>query len=448
MIPQGIYNAFKEWYKARYGIRAFGTTPKNSEAIKTNQYFLFFLRNTGISPESAGVDRTLVYGGTKMQIHPAEGIDELLYQPIYQPNPPPPSATDKADKPEIISQGGYDLMPRRDIDTGEIMGWDIIGPTLMPEDTEITPYQQAQIDMERARMQQEADLLGLTRARETAGGFQQRLAALGQQPGGDFNAKAREFDANKKAILNTLSQDKDRNWLQLQNVQSAENPYVGQGYMTPREQLNKIKDEEDALKEYIKDIEAAKNDPNSMVSRFDVGLAEKAATAQLQLDGLRERRMGINAEIAGIASPAVSGPSPLAAYEKVGRYAGNPESAEFANLSGQERIAFGGAARAGDFYGMAEPAPTGVRVPSWLKSFAPGLANKQFIPGTGTVQGTTPLGITPSVQSLNQLTGQQQRQWAGYVEFAGQRPEDLIASMQKQLPRNISFGRNWAAARI
>ncbi len=303
--------------------------------------------------------------------------------------------------------------------------------------------QQAQMEanvfqkgMETAQIQR--SLAGMGRRNTFAGGV-----ATAQQ-------EERDFERIRQNTLSGLTGD--RNWLAREQEKSIPNPWTG-AQLSPQENIADLK----SLETYLKGaIQRSDTRIKSLVDPEGPGsedLELNRQTLRDTLSNVEEQITGVEFNVLspgarqiasdiGLGSPEGS---QIGAYQTAIRFSGNPESGEFANLTGTERAGLGNIVAGEGLLPMSPAEPTGVEVPKWLPRFVPGLTGK-FIPGTGQIPGRAPK-ITPfSPQQWRATPLRTREQLSGYAQFVGQDIGELERRMWQRQPQGLRLGRTFRSA--
>lgn len=298
------------------------------------------------------------------------------------------------------------------------------------------------------KLQRAQESAGLWRNVAEAGRIQREVAGMEGVPtfaGGAANQRwlSEQFETMRQTLLGSLTGDRD--WIKRQQVQLAPNRWQG-ATVSPTERIEDLKATETYLKDAIKRSDVRAKDTFDGYNLGDEQVAIERQNLQNALQEVEsqigEAEFGILPEGARTIATEL-GLSPLAAYRTAGRYAGNIQAEEFAGLSTSEKASLGAIGTQAGFYGGWTPPPqTGVEVPKFLPQFVPGLT--KFIPGTGTTPGKAPKSLSPSGQLWSRTSPTQRQKWAGYAEFVGQSPEDLLWEMERRKPQPTR-GTRWQA---
>ncbi len=295
---------------------------------------------------------------------------------------------------------------------------------------ELNPYQNWQIRQSEQSRLDELEKARLGREGETANFNAQRLMSYFQPKQDELNAriaemdrqtKSQEFENIKRDVLSS-AQASPRDWIGMYKVKNTQNPYAPARPVNQLETIQQYTEEAkrlDAALKTAKELEKdATTDPNRSLSAQERQMIDtvKAAWANTR-NVLLNAQIKYGQEVAsgnlqtegGWAAPRTTG---VNTFEE----GGDPWS------------------------GTPKVVPSSMpAIPDWLQK-ASGL--------TGNVPEQRTDILRPSGQSWNQLAPTQQSMYAGLADWSSTIPfEDIMSSMQKQLPQNPSLGNRWSAAR-
>ena len=280
---------------------------------------------------------------------------------------------------EVVEQGGFSILLTKD-GQGNIISSQSLGRTPDPDAGGITEFQAGQLQIEREKLLAQDAIRGLKGAQFRSQEFRQRLGMIGQgeidfgatqefgraleKLGGDQNfdfsgalgrfqeglrpgefdagSASRQFEQTRKSMLDVLGGNPDINFFNIERTKLQENPFEQDLVdRTTEEKLEQLKSEEKVLVQIKKDLETAFADPNDPLSKSPGEAENQFIEANDRLQSIRNQRRGLNAETVGIRALGEStvGASPARTQTTVNRFAENPQSAEFANLSFAERSA-------------------------------------------------------------------------------------------------------------
>jgi hypothetical protein len=445
-VTESVYNSFKRWLNKNFPGQKFLLSEFDesvASSIVQNPFFQTFVRDMGY-------DIPLPITQSFSTNRPA---------PTSTTSPITPTSSALPSAPNIVSSGGYDWYWESLIDptTGQDMGtWKMVGATGSAQ----RERQQWADEAARWWTQNQQQQFSESGAR-TAEDMQRVMAALGGQTGywqnhqwiptgkttnvitekynpdtGQQKAQATQWEQARDAALQTYSQDPNRNWITMQNAQLQENPYEPAKptrFENTNAAVSELEEYEKTLESTIKNLDKRINDPKDNLLGNDPMVQ---ALRQQAVDNLNSVRNQLTTAQSSIMNDIQN---KAMVNQETGNWEwitpeGTVDTATYNDW----------ASRSG---GTAMPESKGVATPDWLTRFAPNLTGKKFIPGTGNITGKAPQVAAPSAQAFSGLAPTQKANWAGYAEFAGQSPENLLWQTSSMIPQVTSLGRNWQPAR-
>lgn len=419
-VDAGLYNQYKQWLRDTYGwFQGLSYQKNDYDTLVKDRYFQSFISQMNLTHRFPEIQQSSAQQKELWGLSPEE-MEERFISLDEEPYAPPEGA-----KWEVIKHdaSGLPIQPR----------WALtpIGePEIEPIDPNaMTDYQAGQLKLaqdrfaaeqeERTYARSQAKTKELFEGREVANKWQEeqriiqqlksfyKAGIVGNLMGGPAMTEGDVVRGEQEQQAQWWDEEHRRelasapNWVAKQNLQLQKNPYA-------QEALDDVSGAADLWeKEYNKAVKAEKRiqDPRSSLYN-DVN-------AQTEISNWKES--------AGRALNAAD-------IRNAQLYAHNYP---------------GGVARE---EAPVEKKQTGVEVPQWLPQFVPQLTAGGFIPGTGTTGGKAPTVAPLGGQAFNRLDPSKFQELAGYVQFAGQKPEDWLRTSQVQLPRNPSQGRRWSPA--
>ncbi len=216
------------------------------------------------------------------------------------------------------------------------------------------------------------------------------------RPEQDRGNQRKDWDKWRANILGEL--DPDRDWIQKAELEAKVNPFGGD--ITPSQELRNVEDElaryERAGGRILKQMKDP-NDPLTIQGVANPTTPQEQAAAQIL-----KNWQGLTQDVTRQEEEVALGRIPMET----------------------ETTATGGTIRRTAQH-VAPAGPTTPATPACLGQLYPEL-------------GTNISKITPTAlsgQAFGRLDPSQQQQWAGFVEWAGGRPQDLLAQTQRRLPQ-------------
>lgn len=336
--------------------------------------------------------------------------------------------------PNIEVINGFNVIVRRDGD-GNIINMQVISPV---DEGGPTAFQEMQFDLRKEE-------LAFERQRTIEDEKERQAAAFGRRVATpqDFSEKIRQiqslaFEDAKAELLFNIGEG-PRNQFIRARLNLEINPFIKPPRLTPSEEMAGLDAEEKRYRKMLEDTKARED-------LSDPVIQSQVSTLTSILRNLGEQRVEVSR---GILAPfeegaELTGTSPGAFRATAIRFAQNPNSQEFANLSSEENIALFGAGESAGFFDEAAPAKekTGIAPPSIIQQFVPELKGQKFIPGTGTTPGTIPkFPAALSGQQFGRLTPTQLETIRGFQEFAGQLPVDFEFQTAATIPKRPTLGK-------
>lgn len=339
---------------------------------------------------------------------------------------------------EVIN--GFNVIVRRDSD-GNIIDMQVISPV---GEGGPTAFQEAQLGQRREE-------LAFERQRIIEGQRERQAAAFGRRVATpqDFSEKIRQiqslaFEDAKAELLFNIGEG-PRNQFIRERLKLEINPFIKPPGLSPRDQIAEIDFEEKRYKTILEDIQKSAADPNTPYNLNDPTIQGQVKTLNDILSSLAEQRTEVTQEILSPFEKGaeLTGTSPGAFRARAIKFARNPNSQEFANLSSEENIALFGAGESAGFFDETQvKEKTGIAPPSIIQQFVPELKGQKFIPGTGTTPGTIPkFPAALSGQQFGRLTPTQLETIRGFQEFAGQTPADFEFQTAATIPKRPTLGK-------
>ncbi len=387
------------------------------------------------SPSDAQLIMNDILGGTPLK-------SNQQYQYWVEQGKPTGTEVTKATQttgqvPQVVSEGGYDWMPRVNIETGEIEGYDLIGAT--PKvDTGLSAGQTWQVQQDIwDREQREREL------RETQAQRWETQTARALTPGVATDNRAQlaeEWERMRQEIITQLSPSA-RNWIALspevQNTLKASNPFIQQGGFAGGVpvQAGVFEGVQQNMAEAVSGWKTATaiekmaaNDPNRSLSQNEQQLIQNAkdvyAKASMDLvNAHAARAKGRDMAESGALPPGSA--TNIADELTMEAYWATPKtSGPWAGTAGLQD--------------GAEPQPTTPEIPSWLSRVS-GL--------TGRVPETRVEVQRPSAQMWGKLLPTERDMYAGLVDWSGAKTfESKMAQMLKEIPKESTLGGRWKPA--
>lgn len=248
-----------------------------------------------------------------------------------------------------------------------------------------------------------------------------------EEPTGEVpqREKARIWEATKQEMVSQLNPDRD--WIQLEEWQQKENPYLDEREIEPAERVRKWEGELESAEQMWKRAKGMEKDAASDPHRqLTVGEEQYIHFARENLWRAREH----------LAESEM---------ERQERYAETPDMGRVTPLS--ESRGEGRQERQERKYPwkFAKLPPS---MPSWAaKMYGPEFRWGKWEKQVGRrLPEEFEMGA-PSGQAWGRLLPSQRQQWMGMAEHYGKKPLDLLAQMRKMLPRQPQRGQRWAPAR-
>jgi len=411
------YLKFIEWYQAQYGVEP----PANDVNLATNPQYVHWKKY--IRPE--------VWSPTEETAYTKQIGEQFGFAPTGMPAPPTlPTAIGEEDE-GLIEYGGKKYTRE------ELL---VMLPWL--------EFQERQKETERQTMMQGLDRANALQQAQLGASYAQDIARAAEinrlyyRPEGDISgynkmqaAKAGEFETLRKNLISQFAES-PRDWIKLYQAQNVANPFGEQRGLSPQENMAAAQAESEHYTKVAANIHKRMKDPNDPFTDAIIdnpkNEEERAASELLRAERYA-RDIYQNMETAWF-----KGTHPNAPIRQGSAPAGFIDEAEYATEArwAQERREISpGVYEIGRPGRTEKPKPKMPEIPQWLQ-VASGL--------TGRVPETRKPILTPSGQSWTQLQPGQQEMYQGLVNWSGERPfSDIMATMQKQLPAEPSFGRKF-----
>ena len=209
----------------------------------------------------------------------------------------------------------------------------------------------------------------------------------------------------------------DRNWIQQYQLENKKNPYAVQEPSMVEE-----------VARYELELELAKNRKGSLMSQLPEG------TVSFE-------DIGTDPKLAGIYGGLVRAQQKIDSKTRWIKQAQATDEYQ-QEMSGEGLVITGGGEGFNTLIepaGGQEPRPSATpATPGWLKQMYP-----QLGANITKMQGIAP----PGGQAWGRLAPSQQQKWAGWAQWSGAKPQDLLAQTQKMAPRQARTAGRWTPAR-
>ena len=247
--------------------------------------------------------------------------------------------------------------------------------------------------------------------------------------GGDARGWQAQIDAQmserwkewRNYFQREFGRDPDLNWIPLAQLEQMKNPYLRE----PDDET--LMGEINILEEGVKSAKAAAKTARNIEREYATENKSLGQSLKGEIEGAKEQERFAETRL----------------FEKQlerGRSVEGEWQRKMEAETGKTPLA-GGFIGTSNIFAEAEPKRVeqqGVTVPQFLQDIVPGL-------GAILPTGNIPPSEIPSPQRWRGLVPSQQKQLTGYWKYAGQKPEDIFASMEMMKPQPLRLGRTWRA---